>query len=384
MRRIDKNDHLSAIVSPICEPTLDLRLPRATGSRLDEPLYFKSPPPLPVAASDGAPLYQIESSHLLAFASHTLQQSSPDLNSNAEADLTPKTRAPRVLSQPAEDDVFSDNHGSQGNLILPGLTPTQVTKRKIDFIGLDESARASKRRRTNDDTDTMISDALRVSAGKNIGLGISTQTQSSSNGMSSQRSANGNFWTFSTLPPTRNQVLATMPELGIPSVVYKEPFYSRATDAPNRPKEYGGLTFHIQGGTGVGSLPDWAGDHHGAVDDTPAKARKRSLRPRLEGTGVFGWEFAAVPPGRRDAERWMRETRNEALLRKQREARLNSQVSVRRVPKGLYLKRFIRSKVQLKPTHMDSRLHRQKWTELLENDSLCLSLHWRFLVIHAL
>ncbi|KAI0732391.1 hypothetical protein C8Q72DRAFT_874307 [Fomitopsis betulina] len=100
-------------------------------------------------------------------------------------------------------------------------------------------------------------------------------------------------------PPTTPALLASVAEYGIPNKIYPSPHYSKASDAPERPREYAGLVFHLKGGMGLDTLEEWAGstlDNIGYV----GKGKRR-----LDPTGVTGWEYASAPPSAREVRRWL-------------------------------------------------------------------------------
>ena len=100
-------------------------------------------------------------------------------------------------------------------------------------------------------------------------------------------------------PPTTAALLASVDEYGIPSKVYRSPYYSKAGDAPERPREYAGLVFHLKGGAGLDTLEEWAGS---TPDDIGHVGKGKR---RLDPTGVTGWEYASAPPSAREVRRWL-------------------------------------------------------------------------------
>ncbi|OBZ79777.1 DNA polymerase zeta catalytic subunit [Grifola frondosa] len=70
--------------------------------------------------------------------------------------------------------------------------------------------------------------------------------------------------------------------------IYRDPYYSKEDDAPERPREYAGLVFNLKGGDGVSTLEDW----HSSSTILDAKVVARA---QLDRTGVGGWEYAIVP-----------------------------------------------------------------------------------------
>lgn len=83
---------------------------------------------------------------------------------------------------------------------------------------------------------------------------------------------------------------------GIPSKVYQNPYYSIESDAPERPREYAGLVFHLKGGIGVSVLEDF---QSGVVSEPSTSGQV------LSGVGVHGWEYASLPPSVREVRKWL-------------------------------------------------------------------------------
>lgn len=106
-------------------------------------------------------------------------------------------------------------------------------------------------------------------------------------------------------PPTTAALLGSLEENELPSKVYRDPYYSKQSDAPNHPREYAGLLFYIKGGDGVGNLEKWV---------TEADKQESTFSQPLPKDGdlfttndVWGWEYARSPPCRKEVVRWMRE-----------------------------------------------------------------------------
>ncbi len=83
---------------------------------------------------------------------------------------------------------------------------------------------------------------------------------------------------------------------GIPSKVYQNPYYSIESDAPERPREYAGLVFHLKGGTGVSVLEDF---------QTGVAPEPSTSGHVLSGAGVHGWEYASLPPSVKEVRKWL-------------------------------------------------------------------------------
>lgn len=109
--------------------------------------------------------------------------------------------------------------------------------------------------------------------------------------------------------PTLHEV-STLNDHGYPSVIYQKAHYSDEKDVPDRPREYAGREFRLEGssihylpefdpsgrspamlGEQVAVSVDW--DNQGVVD--------QQLR---ESTSCRVWEFAPVPPSRSEVVEW--------------------------------------------------------------------------------
>lgn len=137
-------------------------------------------------------------------------------------------------------------------------------------------------------------------------------------------------------------------DLGIKETLYRDPYYSNLTDAPKRSREYAGRLFHLKGGTGVGSLEDWAvmDDWWDGAEDPSEPVRRVSPSKKmiqadgeakqgkypLIGKGVSGWEYAGGvhggPPSRQDVVKWLEAT-DGTVIEESRVRRLALQSQVR-------------------------------------------------------
>ncbi|KAG8872386.1 DNA polymerase zeta [Tulasnella sp. 331] len=153
---------------------------------------------------------------------------------------------------------------------------------------------------------------------------------------------------YSLLPPTPEEVMLNLIDLGIKETLYRDPYYSNSTDAPKRPREYAGKLFYLKGGTGVGSLGDWAimDDWWDDAEDPNELVRrvspsKRAIQadhdeaksgryPLIE-KGVSGWEYAGGvhggPPSRAAVVKWLEET-DGAVVEETRARRLALQSQI--------------------------------------------------------
>ena len=90
------------------------------------------------------------------------------------------------------------------------------------------------------------------------------------------------------------ELLASMDACSVPNKLYQPPFYSNEEDAPEHPREYAGLVYHLKGGTGVGVLEEWVGHAQANTSTTP-----------LGNAEICGWEYAATPPSVRQTRIWL-------------------------------------------------------------------------------
>ncbi|KAG8686231.1 DNA polymerase zeta, partial [Ceratobasidium sp. 395] len=95
-------------------------------------------------------------------------------------------------------------------------------------------------------------------------------------------------------PPTKRELLDSLSLYGLPSKIYRAPYYSKRGDVPEQPMRYAGRVFHIKGGTGVGSLQEWESNDSGD-----------NCRVPFGSEGVNGWEYAGAPPSSASVKRWL-------------------------------------------------------------------------------
>ncbi|KAL5332832.1 hypothetical protein BJX70DRAFT_97060 [Aspergillus crustosus] len=118
--------------------------------------------------------------------------------------------------------------------------------------------------------------------------------------------------------PSPEDVSSTLNHHGQPFMLYQNAHYSRDDDVPDRPRDYAGKEFRLEG-TGIRYLPDF--DLSGPpamLDDQVIALRnkpdwetldshlRRASRSRL-------WEFAAVPPSHSEVVNWLENQQREAL-----------------------------------------------------------------------
>ncbi|GLB36160.1 putative DNA polymerase type-B family protein [Lyophyllum shimeji] len=128
------------------------------------------------------------------------------------------------------------------------------------------------------------------------------------------KAVNMNRYEYAIAPPAASDLLNSLDDYDLPSRIYRPPYYSVASDVPGRPREYGGLLFHLKGGDGITHLDAWA-------DSVQANVQPERPFPLLS-TGIGGWEYASAPPSVREVKRWLAEglrdsTRAPAKLKSQ-------------------------------------------------------------------
>ncbi|KAG2159871.1 uncharacterized protein EDB93DRAFT_1112357, partial [Suillus bovinus] len=105
---------------------------------------------------------------------------------------------------------------------------------------------------------------------------------------------------FAVPPPSSSELVRTIETYGLPRRIYRNPYYSKRADAPEHPREYAGLLYHLKGGDGLDTLDNWKS--HGSQTHTGRNAC------RLKGISLsWGWEYAALPPSKTQVKRWLKE-----------------------------------------------------------------------------
>lgn len=115
-------------------------------------------------------------------------------------------------------------------------------------------------------------------------------------------SVNTSSFVYAPAPPSTSELLANTSTCGMPDKVYRDPHYSRENDAPEKPREYAGLLYHLKGGDGLGVLQDWD------VTLDTSKVPHERLKFSAEGAksaNISGWEYASCPPSVRESKRWL-------------------------------------------------------------------------------
>ncbi|KAF9292312.1 DNA polymerase zeta [Mortierella alpina] len=113
---------------------------------------------------------------------------------------------------------------------------------------------------------------------------------------------------FSLPPPTTQDLLASFPELGLPSAVNQKPFFSNEADVPSKVKVFGGKEFRVQS-KGIKFMRPFTGGLDVGKKSAP-------------GRGFKFWEPLQLPPSQSEVKRWLKEEqeRAKAKLRSTAEA----------------------------------------------------------------
>jgi DNA polymerase zeta len=120
----------------------------------------------------------------------------------------------------------------------------------------------------------------------------------------------GMFLAIREPPPPRVSAVSTMPDLGLPSMIYQDAFYSKEFDVPERAREWAGREFKLESLT-VPFLPDFdrtgtseasRGEKHGTLPDRAKDEENHRVRRR--NCGLRSWEIAEPPPTYAEVEEW--------------------------------------------------------------------------------
>ncbi|PPQ64420.1 hypothetical protein CVT26_002127 [Gymnopilus dilepis] len=132
------------------------------------------------------------------------------------------------------------------------------------------------------------------------------------------KSANSNQYVYSSEPPTVLELEHELHQLGLPSRVYRTPFYSRDIDVPEHSKEFAGLTYRLKG-EGITSLEEWPTQ---AFDMVP------SGQSCLNPVGVGGWEYASHPPSVKEVRIQLPFLRRDKYLQKKSRSQIEGPTQV--------------------------------------------------------
>ena len=143
-------------------------------------------------------------------------------------------------------------------------------------------------------------------------------------------------WTtiMSTIPPSASQVCSSMKELGLPDVVYQDAFYSNEKDVPQRPIEFAGREFRLEGNTlpflpefnlsGPAGMPSDAGNGLSQKTDRLTDAQRRRI------CTYRGWELAQPPPTYQEVKDWWQD---KLIKRREQDRQASGKEHARRLPR---------------------------------------------------
>ncbi|KAF8985309.1 DNA polymerase zeta [Entomortierella lignicola] len=97
---------------------------------------------------------------------------------------------------------------------------------------------------------------------------------------------------FASAPPTTNELLSSLPSLGLPSVVYQKPYFSDDGDVPSKAKVFGGKEFRVQS-NGINGMPYF-------------KTAPNLGKFVRVGEGFQFWEPNLVPPSQSEIRSWLK------------------------------------------------------------------------------
>ena len=295
------------------------------------------PPPPPPRPSANEDLLQMKT---IDFGDQATRYVGPVPVNAPEWRDEPTRRAPGARAQA---DIFAEHTGSQGTLFstvhvenerkrkspLTAHTPEGSPKKKARLIHGGSFATSFLSQHSLSQSEA------KDGKGKRIGVDFSPASEGGAlpsklafiqEGSTTLRKK---IYAYAFKPPSTSELLSSMFDLGLETQIHRDPYYSKAEDAPERAREYGGLKFRLQGGTGVGSLEEWASALHGTSNDlSPSRRMPPARRAGLDGSGILGWEHSSVPPSRRQAEEWLRKCSEEddAKLKRERQMKMQSQV----------------------------------------------------------
>jgi hypothetical protein len=198
---------------------------------------------------------------------------------------TPSTRARRKTN--AKTPILEE----QDNPFLDAATSNAPDK-ELPHLEETELLRAPKRQKlTQDYKPTQPPPPKKVTRWADLEDQLVAATYRVTEPQSGPPSYSSSY-EYNRQPPKKGELLDSLASYGLPSKIYRVPFYSKEEDVPKHPMRYAGRVFHIKGGTGVGSLERWGS---GGEDDSVLNAL----------AGVSGWEYAGVPPSSSVVKQWL-------------------------------------------------------------------------------
>ncbi|KAI0078881.1 hypothetical protein K474DRAFT_778270 [Panus rudis PR-1116 ss-1] len=123
--------------------------------------------------------------------------------------------------------------------------------------------------------------------------------------LSQQLSNMSHCYEYSVKPPSVADIVSSFDAHGLPSKIYQAPFYSRESDAPERPREFAGLVYNLKGGTGVFTLEEWIPEVHEQSLDDEMDFTPHFSHSHLHNANIWGWEYAGIPPSTKVVREWL-------------------------------------------------------------------------------
>jgi DNA polymerase zeta len=148
--------------------------------------------------------------------------------------------------------------------------------------------------------------------------------------------ANPNAYIYVISPPSISELIGTLDEFTIPNKIYRDAYYSNEIDAPDNPREYAGLLYHLNGGDGLSTLDEWGGgqSYVGMSNANLRSKSKARAMTQCDHTPSGGWEYASCPPSHREVKKWLTSDASRRLLKK---SEIPSQVGSFRNPTHVIL-----------------------------------------------
>lgn len=119
-------------------------------------------------------------------------------------------------------------------------------------------------------------------------------------------------------PPAVDQVISTLQDYNLPSMIYQDAFFSDEMDVPNRPREWAGREFKLES-LSVPFLPDFEprgiseasfGERPGIIPDRSKE--EKAYRSQRQSCTLQSWEIADPPPTYDDVARWASEEKEKS------------------------------------------------------------------------
>ncbi|KAG1783945.1 hypothetical protein EV702DRAFT_958561 [Suillus placidus] len=225
------------------------------------------------------------------------------LSASSELPLTPTKNAllslvpTEALTQRGSSPDSSDSSDNSAGCDIEEDPFLFRDEQLIDVSGTPKSSQGSTNRLTPMETKEGRRDD---SIERNENILQPTLTRASFTRHIPPTSSPTTAFVFAVPPPSSSELLRTIETYGVPRRVYRNPYYSKRADAPEHPREYAGLLYHLKGGEGLDTLDQWKS--HGSQLHTGRNAR------RLKGTYLsWGWEYAALPPSKTKVKKWLKE-----------------------------------------------------------------------------